>query len=42
MRGRKRFFCASVPKASSTGAHIDRPKGMSGGLPAKPSSSSKM
>jgi NAD(P)-dependent dehydrogenase (short-subunit alcohol dehydrogenase family) len=28
MRGRKRFFCASVPKRSSTGAHIARPKGV--------------
>jgi len=33
MRGRKRFFCASVPKRSSTGAHIARPNGMSGGAP---------
>ena len=39
MRGRKRFFCSSVPKAITTGPHIDTLKGSGCGTPLNCSSS---
>jgi len=42
MRGRKRCFCASLPKAMITGPTMRRPKGRSRGAPQAEHSSSKM
>ena len=42
MRGRLSRFCSSVPKAISTGPHMERPKGIGRGALASACSSSQM